>query len=35
MGAQLETHPEESLNSSDRWAFYLDKLSDKSNQPFK
>lgn len=39
IGAQLETHKEETINSTDRWTFYLDQLSDKRKrnniEPFK
>lgn len=35
IGAQLETHKEEVINSIDRWKFYLEKLSDKTSEPFK
>lgn len=35
IGAQLEMHQEDTLSNADRWMFYLDALSDKTNEPFK
>lgn len=35
IGAQLETHKEETINNVDRWTFYLEELSDKSSEPFR
>lgn len=35
IGAQLESHKEETVNSTDRWNFYLEELSGKNSQPFK
>ncbi|CAH1736793.1 unnamed protein product [Aphis gossypii] len=35
IGTQLEMHREEAINNTDRWEFYLNKLSDKTSKPFK
>lgn len=35
IGAQLETHKEDSINNIDRWKFYLEELSDKTSEIFK
>ncbi|VVC32819.1 Hypothetical protein CINCED_3A002930 [Cinara cedri] len=35
IGAQLETHQEETINNKDRWTFYLEELTDKTSEPFR
>uniref|UniRef100_A0A2H8TPT9 Apoptotic protease-activating factor 1 n=1 Tax=Melanaphis sacchari TaxID=742174 RepID=A0A2H8TPT9_9HEMI len=35
IASQLEMHREEAINNTDRWEFYLNKLSDKTNKLFK
>ncbi|XP_026822292.1 apoptotic protease-activating factor 1-like [Rhopalosiphum maidis] len=35
IASQLEMHREEAINNTDRWEFYLNKLSDKTSKPFK